>query len=52
MALQSWDEHEQNFDRLLAMHRWRRRFWFLLVMACLSVAYLLLGLLRARSGCG
>jgi len=53
MALQSWDEHDENHTALLRllnreqgltpwpeMHRWRRRFFCLLGLAVVLVAYL------------
>ena len=51
--MQSWDEHRENHDALLRemnrdraftpwleMCRWRRRFWWLLVLGSLLVGYL------------
>jgi hypothetical protein len=59
MSLQSWDEHRENHDALMRklerdgamisyfeMQRWRRRFWWLLVLSALAIAYLLVALVK------
>jgi hypothetical protein len=57
--LQSWDEHRENHYALMRkldrdsamtpyveMRRWRRRFYWLLVLSALAIGYLLVALVK------